>query len=139
MVDKTAKPADFLANAHRCGVVDHRRFDEIVRDVYGEENPSLMRVSDVKPLASKLIEEGVLTYWQFGMLLMGRWKGFVLDGYELRDAFCKRTEEQPFVFLARRVDTPDIECLIEVPRGDTRIRVICSRPRPYSLSEWAKD
>lgn len=139
MVDKTAKPAEFLVNARRCRVVDLRRFDEIVREVYGEENPSLTRVSEVKPLASKLIEEGVLTLWQIEMLLMGRWKGFIYEGYEMRAAFCKRTDEQPFVMLARYLDNPDAECLIEVQRGNVPIRVICSRPRARSLSEWPAD
>jgi hypothetical protein len=120
-------------------VVDHRRIDDIVRDVYGEENPALERVSDVKLLASKLIEKGVLTLWQIEMLLLGRWKGFVKDGYELRDAFCARTEEQPFVFLARRVDFPDTEYLIEFASWDAPISVICSRPRSRSLSEWPAD
>ena len=134
-----AKPTDFLTNARECGVIDHRRFDEIVRDIYGEENPTLTRVSDLQPLASKLVEEGVLTLWQIEMLLMGRWKGFIKEGYEFRDAFCKRTEAQPFVCLARHLDTPDIECLIEFASWDAPIKIICSRPRSRSLSEWPKD
>lgn len=138
MVDQTAKPTVFLTNARRCGVVDLQRFDEIVRDMYGEENPSLTRVSEVKLLASKLIEEGVLTLWQIEMLLMGRWKGFIREDYELLDAFCVRTEEQPYVFLARHATT-GLECLIEFASWDSPNKLICSRTRSRYLSEWPQD
>jgi len=135
-VQKEPRYADFIANAERCELIEPERLLTFIRDVYGEDAPRIESAVDLKPLVSKLVEYGELTLWQCEMVLMGRWKGFVTAGYELREAFCKRTDQQPFVFLARKIDTPETESVIEFADHRGPVKVICSRPRSRSLAEW---
>jgi serine/threonine protein kinase len=81
MVMARVKADHFLELARKSGLVDP---DQIHRFLAGlREKRGGEPLDDAEPIASALVESGLLTRWQADQLLAGRYKGFFLGKYKL--------------------------------------------------------
>src|SRR5262245_47573982 len=69
--------AEFLSCVRRSGVADSAQLDTALADI----RAASASPGEAKQLAEALIEKGILTFFQAGQLLRGKWKGFFLGKY----------------------------------------------------------
>jgi serine/threonine protein kinase len=69
--------AEFLSCVRRSGVADSAQLDAALADI----RATSALPGEAKQLAEALIKNGVLTFFQAGQLLRGKWKGFFLGKY----------------------------------------------------------
>lgn len=73
----------FLDLVRRSGLVEEQRLDQALAEL--KTAGLSLSGEDFQPLASGLIERGLLTRWQCDRLAEGRYKGFLLGKYRLLD------------------------------------------------------
>jgi eukaryotic-like serine/threonine-protein kinase len=69
----------FLELVRKSGVVDQERLDAHVQKLRDES----ALPDDPKKLAGLLVRDGLLTYFQSGQFLQGKWRGFTLGQYKV--------------------------------------------------------
>src|SRR5262249_51826169 len=71
---------EFVTLVRKCGLVDPRRLDAFLNHVF-----VAARLADDEPekLASVLVRDGILTFFQAENLLKGKWRGFSVGKYHI--------------------------------------------------------
>src|SRR5208282_4615502 len=70
---------EFLELVRKSGVVEQERLDAFVRGL--RDGPGLP--ADPKKLAGIMVRDGLLTYFQSGQFLLGKWRGFTIGKYKV--------------------------------------------------------
>ena len=91
----------FVTDLGRSGLVSS--IDETLRAFRDKPPRERNFPAEITKLAGWLINEGILTYWQYTKLCKGQWKGFILDGYKILDHL--GVDEDCSYYLAENVET----------------------------------
>lgn len=87
----------FLAGVRQSGLIDERRLNEALQALSapGETAP------DAQAISAELVRRKLITSWQAGKILQGKFKGFVLGRYRLMELLGRG--EMSTVYLAEHV------------------------------------
>ncbi|NLE38918.1 MAG: hypothetical protein GX621_12915 [Pirellulaceae bacterium] len=104
---------DFVDILAKSGLLGEDAIQMALRDfrnIAVDNRPS----SELRAFASYLITHGQLTCWQYSRLCEGRFKGFFLDNYELRDHLDR--DDRCSRYVARDVKTGRLVIVAVIPR-----------------------
>jgi hypothetical protein len=127
----------FISCLRKSGLVPNSILEGVLKDMFGTTDPKIESAASLIPLVSQLIEHDFLTLWQAEMLLQGKWRGFHMEDFELRDVIGKAGDEPTWILLARKTGEVS-EYVITINTQNSEVTEVWQRPRPRSLSRWSE-
>lgn len=126
----------FISCLRKSGLVSNSVLDGVLKDLFETTDPKIESAASLIPLVSRLIEHDALTLWQAEMLLQGKWQGFHIEDFELRDIIGKAGDEPTWIFLARKTGEVN-EYVITINTQNSAVSEVWQRPRFRPLSQWS--
>jgi hypothetical protein len=132
-VDESNQYEVFLKGLLSSGLVGAAFISKIKEEHQATCGPHLTIEERLRDLGIKLTGNAVLTHWQCGMIKRGKYQGFFIGNYEIRDFIgVKRERRDVQAYLARDVRDPTLEVVLEFEHFQEQVK--CGRELKFSIT-----
>jgi hypothetical protein len=106
--------ADFLRALRLSGLINCHLLSKEIEGCEANFTPLQTPKVKARELAKVLVDKSILSEWQSEKLILGKYKGFFIGGYELREHLGRHHERNNVqVFLARDPQDRTLELVLE--------------------------